>query len=464
MISYDTRGVPFTGAGTVAIEHYENALAMAVGFAGDPISEVAGALQTHENFIMGHCLTAGLLAIGTEKAALPVMRDSVECAERHWAQANDRERGHITALKAWLEGDFDQAVTTWGRVLVNWPRDLLALLLAHQGDFLLGQSQWLRDRVAQVQPDWSESVPGYGYVLGMHAFGLEETGDYQRAEQVGHRAVEHNPRDVWGIHAVAHVYEMQGETREGIDWLTQRMGDWAIDNALAYHNYWHLALYHLDNGDLAQVLKLYDQAIRPADSRVVMEMVDASALLWRLHLRGVDVRTRWLSLQEAWMPLIDDGHYAFNDVHAMMSFVATGADACARRLLANLERRAQGTGHNAVMTRDVGLPVAQALQAFGMGHYARATELLLKVRPVAHRFGGSHAQRDVLALTLQEAALRSGQYPLARAISAERTDLKPGSPFNWLMQSRAEGLLGKTASGDRSRERANQLLRTVLSS
>lgn len=463
MNTYDSRGVPFTGAGTGALEHYEKALEMALGFKGDPLAQIARALEQHENFIMGHCLTGGLLAIGTEKSALPALRHSVERAEAHWQQANDRERGHIGALRAWLDGDFEHAVTTWGRVLVHWPRDLLALFLAHQGDFLLGQSLWLRDRVAQVLPDWNESLPGHGYVLGMHAFGLEETGDYLRAEQVGRRAVALNASDVWGIHAVAHVYEMQGATRDGIDWLGQRTGDWAVDNALAYHNTWHLALYHLDRGDVPQVLKLYDQGIRPASSRVVMEMVDASAMLWRLHLRGVDVGARWIDLQEAWLPLIDDGHYAFNDVHAMMTFAATGADACALRLLANLEHRAQGAGHNAFMTRDVGLPVARAMHAFGMGRYAAAADLLLKVRSVAQRFGGSHAQRDVLALTLLEAALRSGQYALARAIAAERTDLKPASPFNWLMRSQAEGLLGRATHSDQSRERASQLLRPALS-
>src|SRR3712207_8780011 len=56
-------------------------------------------------------------------------------------------------------------------------------LFRSQCDFFLGQSSLLRDRVARVLPYWDDRVPGYGYVLGMHAFGLEEMGDYGRAER-----------------------------------------------------------------------------------------------------------------------------------------------------------------------------------------------------------------------------------------------------------------------------------------
>ena len=83
--------------------------------------------------------------------------------------------------------------------------------------------------------------------------------------------------------------EMQGRHRDGIDWLTSRADDWSIDNGLAFHNWWHLGLFHLDLGEHERVLELYDTRIRPVQTPVALEMVDASALLWRLTLRGVDV-------------------------------------------------------------------------------------------------------------------------------------------------------------------------------
>ena len=55
----------------------------------------------------------------------------------------------------------------------------------------------------------------------------------------------------------------------------------------------------------------------------------------------------------------------------------------------------------------VGLPANRALAAFGHGDFATAARLLRALPPVAHRIGGSHAQRDVLHLTRAAASARS---------------------------------------------------------
>ncbi len=299
----------------------------------------------------------------------------------------------------------------------------------------------LRDRPAQVLPHWNEDVPGYSYLLGMYAFGLEETNLYDRAEQTGRRALDLDPRDPWSVHAVAHVMEMQGRTAEGITWLTSRSDDWAPSNGFAYHNWWHLALYHLDLCEHDRALQVYDRLLRPRPSQVVYENIDASALLWRLSLRGVDVGDRWRALSECWAPSADDGFYAFNDVHALMSFLGAGRSDLVDRVLAALTAQAGGgaPGGNGTMARDVGLPLARGLVAFFRGDHDTCIEELLAIRLQASRFGGSHAQRDVVHLTLLEAALRGGRAPLARALTAERTAQKPESPFHRLLATRSQG-------------------------
>ena len=212
-----------------------------------------------------------------------------------------------------------------------------------------------------------------------------------------------------------------------------RSRDWAPDNGLAFHNWWHLALFHLDRGDIERVLDLYDTAFGAPDTNVVLEMVDASALLWRLHLRGVELDDRWRALADAWEPRVGEGLLRIQRRarHDGLRRRAGGAQRLASLLQGPGARRTAAGGTNGRMTWEVGLPLCRALHAFGEGDYADAVELLLPLRLVAHRFGGSHAQRDLINLTLIEAALRGRRLTLARALLAERTALKPASPFNW---------------------------------
>jgi tetratricopeptide (TPR) repeat protein len=436
----DSRGVAASTNNRLSLDRYEKALGLLNSYFNDPLAAIDEALADDPEFILGHCFRAGLLTTTTDKAAEPMLRESVVAGEALSAKANDRERRHLAAARAWLDGDFSRAIALYGNIVIDYPRDILALQVAHIGDFLLGQSSQLRDRVARAVFEWDDKVPGYGYVLGMHAFGLEEMGDYDRAEERGRRALELNPRDPWAVHAVAHVMEMEGRLADGVQWLTRRTNDWAPDNGFAFHNWWHLALYHLDLDQHDRVLELYDTAIRPKRSEIPLEMLDATALLWRLHLRGVDVGDRWAELADAWEKRVEDAYYAFNDMHAMMSFVASGREAAARWLLDILVRRLDHAGTNAMMTRDVGLPVCRAIHAFGRGNYRMVVEELMPLRPIAHRFGGSHAQRDVLSLTLIEAAMRVKDARLGRALASERTELKPSSPFNWILTARAREL------------------------
>ena len=449
MTQTDRRGIAISSAAPASLEKLEQATELTASYFVDPLATIDSALEADPTFAAGHCLRAALALMSSERGALPILEQSVSAVESLGGRANQRERMHAAAGRAWLSGDFARAIRLYGDIVVEYPRDLLAVQVAHVGDFFLGQSTLLRDRMAQVLPHWNESVPGYGYVLGMYAFGLEETANYAGAEATGRRALELNPRDPWAVHAVAHVMEMQGRLRDGIDWLTTRQADWSVDNGLAYHNWWHLGLFHLDLGDAARAVKLYDTCIRPGQSSVALEMVDASAMLWRLMLRGVDVGSRWQPLADSWQPLAKDAFYAFNDAHAVMALVGAGRWDEVDDVLGALEHAASEPGTNGMMSREVGLPVARAFASFGQGRYEAAIDDLLQVRGHANRFGGSHAQRDIVHLTLIESALRAGRASLARALAEERTAVKPTSPFNWRLASRALTAAGR---GDASRQ------------
>jgi hypothetical protein len=425
MSTPDSHGYQLSGASPVARDRYETALGLFRLYSGDPMVSVEAAIADSPVFAMAHVLKAWMNLLGTEPSAIAVARQAYCQAKQHAVTA--REKGHVAALGYLLEGKWYKAGRALQRVSADHPLDFLALQAGHQIDFFTGNARLLRDRIARALPEWRSDMPAYHAMLGMHAFGLEEMGDYARAESQGKRAVELQPRDSWAQHAVAHVMEMTGRTADGIAWMRANPEAWSRDSFFAVHNWWHLALYHLDREEMDTVLKLFDGPIYGARSSVALELIDASAMLWRLHLRGVDVGNRWTAVAENWAPFAKAGNYAFNDVHAVMAFVGAGRFDLVDTVLAAQERAASDKGDNAMFTRDIGRPVALALKAFAWGDYAGCVSLLMPVIPIANRFGGSHAQRDLLDLTLVEAALRGGDSALARAITAERREAKPTS-------------------------------------
>jgi hypothetical protein len=430
----DHRGMSVTGANAQSLALYEKAIAQFNCYVGDPVATLGEAIAESPSFPMAHALKAYLLLTTTEKDLVP---EAAAAASRLGESALDeRERAHADAVRSLLDGDLHAASRKLDRISFEHPHDIVALQVGHMLDFFVGDARNLRDRVGRVLPEWNARLPGYHALLGMHAFGLEECGAYGAAEDAGRRAVELNPQDGWAHHAVAHVMEMQGRAEEGISWLAAGAERWAPGSFLAVHNWWHLALFRLEHDDIAGTLELYDGAIRGGVSPVILEMIDASALLWRLYLRGADAGGRWQAIADGWAPHADDGFYAFNDVHAMMAFLGAERMQDAHRLLAAMRSAAAMSGSNRAMTAEVGLPLAQALMDFHQGRYQAVTQALLPLRTIAHRFGGSHAQRDVIDLTLIEAAQRSGNAALVRALANERLQHKPDSPLARRYRSR----------------------------
>ena len=316
-----------------------------------------------------------------------------------------REEAHCTAVAAAIDGDYARACRIYDGILAVERTDALTLGVAQVFDYYLGNTAALKARSENALAAWSPELAHYHAVLSMHAFALEECGDYVEAEETARRALELEPLDVRAHHAVAHVMEMQGRFEDGVRWMGARSAQWTGAGAASTHLWWHLALYHLELQQPAQALAIYDLRIHQGES--LSELIDASALLWRLHLQEMNLEGRLAVLAARWAPYAEDAHCAFNDLHAMMAFVAARRSDCAQRLLAAQERRlAARWGANYDMTRLVGLPVCRALAAFGHGDFARAEALLRALPPVAHRIGGSHAQRDVLQLTRAAAAQR----------------------------------------------------------
>jgi tetratricopeptide (TPR) repeat protein len=240
----------------------------------------------------------------------------------------------------------------------------------------------------------------------MHAFSLEECGEYERAEQEARAALALNAFDARAHHVMAHVFEMTGRPDAGVRWMNEHIAYWGAGTVVATHCFWHLALFHLALGQVDQALTLYDRRVRAGQSTAITDLIDAAALLWRAELSGGNIGSRWGKLAAAWAPHIDDGFCSFTDMHAMLAFVGARDWDRAQRLERALARGASLATRYGETTRQVGLFACRALIAFGRGNDTDAITLLASLPALAHRLGGSHAQRDVLHLTMQHAIER----------------------------------------------------------
>jgi tetratricopeptide (TPR) repeat protein len=403
----DSRGCAVSGATSRALALYEDGLECLRLQAGDALGLARSAGREAPGFVAAHQLEAALLLCS---------RDVRDFESAGWVYArmaklpmNEREQGHAAALAAAVDGDFAAATRRYDDVLDAAPRDAVALHVASVMDYYLGSPATMRERSARALPAWDASLPGFHGLLAIHAFALEECGEYDAAEAAAREALELEPRDLRAHHAMTHVFEMQGRAEEGIRWMGARSGHWTQGEAIATHLWWHLALHHQQAGRPRFALELYDRRMRACES--LSERIDAAALLWRLMLDGVDTGRRFESLAGAWAGHAEDAFCAFNDLHAMMAFAGAGRWDLAHRLLAAQIRRVarNAAGTNQDMTRLVGLPACRAVLLFARGEYAAAEALLRALPPVAHRIGGSHAQRDVLQLT-RAAAIQRASY------------------------------------------------------
>jgi tetratricopeptide (TPR) repeat protein len=393
---FDARGLAVSGASRVALGFYEDALSRLWLQRGDPLALARAAQAIAPGFVAAHQLEASLLLASRD--ARDFARASGVLARMDAIPQNGRERRHSGALHAAAAGDYARAARIYDELLEKHPWDIVALSQAQVYDYYLGSPASQCARTNRAVRIWSRELPGFHAVLSMHAFALEECGDYGAAEDAALQAIELEPRDARAHHALAHVHEMQGEAREGIRWLGARSAQWHDAGATATHLWWHIALFQQQLGRPDLALAVYDRRIEGKTG--LSALVDASALLWRLGLEGVEVQERFVPLAAAWACYADDAHCAFNDLHAMMAFAGARRWNLCKRLVSAQERRLRGawtTNHD--MTRLVGLPACRAVESFAKGDYGRTEALLRALPPVAHRIGGSHAQRDILLLT-----------------------------------------------------------------
>ena len=208
------------------------------------------------------------------------------------------------------------------------------------------------------------------------------------------------------------------------------------------------ALFRLEGLDEAGVLRLVDAHLAGDALQVTLQRVDAAA---HAVAAAPDGRRRARALRATWWrqwDLADDsaGYYAFNDVHALLAMLAADdwsrAPSTGWRAAPRVRWPAdEAPRSNHAMAREVGAPLMRALLAFARGETAAAAQALYAVRGKAQRFGGSHAQRDLIDQTLLAAAAADPATPIAGPRGAERAP--PGQA-----DDPTDALLGRSNEGE----------------
>lgn len=374
------------------------------------------------------------------------INSSVEAALKLFDVATESERFVIQALQELGRGDWARAGSLFEDALITDPSNIAALQTAHILDFLRGDAVNLRNRVARVLPMLDKRDENYSFVLGMYAFGLEECNEFAKAEEVGRKAIELNPNDAWATHAVAHVMEMQGRSQEGVQWLANTAVHWQEDNGMACHNWWHKALFHLELSEIDEALDILDTKILTpviaGTEDMTLNLVDISSMLMRLQILGVDVNERAKDIAQRWQSKVEreSGYYAFNDFHCALAFAAAGQAEELQRLRTLVAANQATAGVTSQwMNQTLGLPLIDAVSSYTNGDMQTASSLLDQIRKVASGFGGSNAQRDVIAWLYLDACEKCNDTRQALRVVNERIMAKPEEQLGQLWHARLAG-------------------------
>lgn len=455
-------GLTYTTRSPEAVAAFDGMVSSYLGFGRDIGDRLKQVLAADPDMPLAHVAKGYLFKLfgsgAMAERAKKALAEATARAEAHGV--TEREALHLAALRAWCAEDIDGTTACWERIAVLHPKDALALRLAHFNHFYAGEGRMMRDSTARTLPEWDDADPDYGYLLGMHAFGLEEAGDYARAEAIGREAVDRNPADAWAVHAVAHVMEMQGRHREGVDWVRGLEGSWSETNNFRFHLYWHQALFHLERGETDAVLALYDRHIASdLEADMYLDVCNGASLLWRLEMYGVDVGDRWRDLARVSLRHVEDHELIFVSLHYLMALIKGGEPQAAATLAGHLERYANAASTQGQVAARVGTATATAMAALAKGDPATAVRALHPVRYDLYCMGGSHAQRDLFEEMLVTAAVEADPL-LARALLAERTDAKPRSAWSWRKYAEALRATGRDEAAELARSRAADLLGT----
>ena len=422
----DRYGLPATTATPAALARYDVGVRELLGWGRGALPAFRDAAAHDPGLALAHAGAAVCLFL--EERFAPA-RESVEAARVAVASQTPRERSHVDAIALLVGGRPAQAERQMLEHLAAWPRDVIVLQRLYFVWFWQGRFPEILDLTTRLLPTYGDD----SFVLGLHAFALEQADRCREAVCAAETAMARNPEDAWAVHALAHALYELAAFDEGVGRLPPAIHPCQRLNWFRNHLVWHLALMHLSRGDYRRAIGMSRAAFERAPSAIAGDLHDSIALLWRQDLLGFPVGARWRPFAAIARERLDRQGLLFHAAHLGMALAGAGDWTTAETQLGMLRQRV--SKDPAGLVGDVLIPLVEGLQAFARQEYRAVIARIEPLQPRIIELGGSRAQRDVFHDTLLEACFRAGDADRATRLLAERVARRPDD--YWLHRRRA---------------------------
>ena len=411
-MSKDAYGLPVTTGSRDALDSYIAGVESTLGWKADALERFQTATRHDPGLAVAHAGVAACLFLEERFAEAKAASDAARAAVTPALSA--REKSYVEAVTTWTAGRVPDAERLMREHVAQYPTDLPIIQRLYYVFFWLGKFPEMLDATTQSV----RHLPESSYMLGMHAFALEQAGQCREAIALADSAIAKNPEDAWSIHALAHALYESAEFDTAIARLPGIIEPVRGLNWFRNHLWWHVLLMHLSRGEYDYVSTRARELFEREPSAIAGDLHDSISLLWRLELAGRPPGDRWRPFAAIARERVNRTGLLFHVAHVAMALAGTGDWTAADKQVAFLKERApkDPTG----LLGDVIVPLVEGIHAFARRDYATT---IAKMEPLAPRIvhlGGSRAQRDVFHDTLLEACFRAGDMARAERLLAAR--------------------------------------------
>jgi hypothetical protein len=433
----DRFGMELSSHNSAAITSFDQALDAFLKHEPGALDHLATALQADPDFAAAHAIK-GLFHILQAREEPAVLAGNALAAAIRTAQAQTLTHGEqvlAPALAAGCKGQWMKAADILEAGLDPQKPHAPTIKIAHSLRFMAGDVGGLLTLTEPYAARTNDEIPGLGFILGCHAFALEESGRFGEAEPLAQTALHREPKDIWAMHALAHVYDVTNRTGEGLLWVESGRQQWAQCNNFSNHMSWHLALFCLDRGKYDRVVDIYDNDLNINRTGDFRDFANAVSLLVRLQQMGVDIGSRLKALHAEARDRAADTTYVYASLHNLLVLLANKDFKNAQQLTVAMRQMAtEDISEQARVARIIGVPLAEAFLtvADGPATFTGLAELAHHLQAL----GGSFVQRDLFLRAMIVMADDVCDHTTTSSLIKLRTVLRHEDAFTRLIENR----------------------------